>query len=85
MPPIGHSHRKSGDHKLSQVWYQRALKSDPGHVPTWHHCGLWQIERGDRDRALYHLSRIGAIRGTDCAELRLRWSNGRAPDSFIGA
>jgi tetratricopeptide (TPR) repeat protein len=31
---IGYSYRKLGDYKLSQVWYERALKADPNHVPT---------------------------------------------------
>ena len=67
---IGYSYRKLGDYKLSQVWYERALKSDPNHVLTWNYYGLWQIEQGNRDQALYHLSRIGAICGTDCAEYK---------------
>jgi tetratricopeptide (TPR) repeat protein len=65
---IGYSYRKLGDYKLSQVWYERALKADPNHVLTWQYYGLWQIEQGNRDQAQYHLSRIAAICGTDCAE-----------------
>jgi tetratricopeptide (TPR) repeat protein len=67
---IGYSYRKLGDYKLSQVWYEPALKADPNHVLTWQYYGLWQIEQGNRDQALYHLSRIAAICGTDCAEYR---------------
>jgi hypothetical protein len=67
---IGYSYRKLGDYKLSQVWYERALKSDPDHVLTWNYYGLWQIEQGNRDQAEYHLSRIAEICGTDCAEYR---------------
>ena len=67
---VGYSYRKLGDYKLSQVWYERALKSDPNHVLTWQYYGLWQIEQGNRDQAQYHLSRIAAICGTDCAEYR---------------
>ena len=67
---IGYSYRKLGDYRLSQVWYERALKADPNHVKTWQYYGLWQLERGNRDQALYHLSRIGAICGTDCAEYK---------------
>jgi len=67
---IGYSYRKLGDYKLSQVWYERALKSDPNHVLTWQYYGLWQIEQGNRDSAQYHLSRIAAICGTDCEEYR---------------
>ena len=67
---IGYSYRKLGDYKLSQVWYERALKADPNHVLTWQYYGLWQIEQGNREQAQYHLSRIGAICGTDCEEYR---------------
>jgi tetratricopeptide (TPR) repeat protein len=67
---IGYSYRKLGDYKLAQAWYERALKADPNHVLTWQYYGLWQIEQGNRDSAQYHLSRIAAICGTDCAEYR---------------
>jgi hypothetical protein len=67
---IGYSYRKLGDYKVSQVWYERALKADPNHVLTWNYYGLWQIEQGNREQAEYHLSRIAAICGTDCAEYR---------------
>jgi tetratricopeptide (TPR) repeat protein len=67
---IGYSYRKLGDYKLSQVWYERALKANPNHVPTWQYYGLWQIEQGNRDQAQYHLNRIAAICGTDCDEYR---------------
>lgn len=67
---IGYSYRKLGNYKVSQVWYERALKADPGHVRTWQYYGLWQIEQGNRDQAQYHLTRIGALCGTDCAEYR---------------
>jgi tetratricopeptide (TPR) repeat protein len=67
---IGYSYRKLGDYKLSQVWYERALKVDPNHVLTWQYYGLWQIEQGNRDQAQYHLSRIAAICGTGCEEYR---------------
>jgi tetratricopeptide (TPR) repeat protein len=67
---IGYSYRKLGDYRLSQVWYERALKADPNHVLTWQYYGLWQIEQGNREQALYHLSRIAAICGTDCEHYR---------------
>jgi len=67
---IGYSYRKLGDYKLSQIWYERALKADPNHVLTWNYYGLWQIEQGNRDQAEYHLRRIAEICGTDCAEYR---------------
>jgi tetratricopeptide (TPR) repeat protein len=67
---IGYSYRKLGDYKLSQQWYERALKSDPNHVLTWNYYGLWQIEQGNRDQAEYHLRRIAEICGSDCYEYR---------------
>jgi tetratricopeptide (TPR) repeat protein len=67
---IGYSYRKLGDYKLSQAWYERALKSDPNHVLTWNYYGMWQIEQGNREQAEYHLSRIADICGTDCYEYR---------------
>ena len=67
---IGYSYRKLGDYKLSQVWYERALKSDPNHVLTWNYYGLWQLEQGNRDQAIYHLNRIAEICGTDCSEYK---------------
>jgi len=67
---IGYSYRKLGNYQLSQVWYERALKSDPNHVKTWQYYGLWQVEQGNRDQALYHLNRIASICGTGCEEYR---------------
>ncbi|HWZ38825.1 MAG TPA: hypothetical protein VNY08_11050 [Bradyrhizobium sp.] len=67
---IGYSYRKLGDYRLSQVWYERALQSDPNHVLTWNYYGFWQIEQGNREQAEYHLSRIAEICGTDCTEYR---------------
>src|SRR5271167_615098 len=67
---IGYSYRKLGDYKLSQVWYERALKADPDHVKTWQYYGLWQLEQGNRDQAQYHLSRIAQLVGTNSEEYR---------------
>jgi tetratricopeptide (TPR) repeat protein len=67
---IGYSYRKLGDYKLSQVWYERALKADPNHVRTWQYYGLWQVEQGNRDQAQYHLNKIAQLAGTDSAEYR---------------
>jgi tetratricopeptide (TPR) repeat protein len=67
---IGYSYRKLGDYKLSQVWYERALKADPNHVKTWQYYGLWQVEQGNRDQAQYHLNRIAALVGTNSEEYR---------------
>ena len=67
---IGYSYRKLGDYKVSQIWYERALKADPGHVKTWQYYGLWQVEQGNRDQAQYHLGRIAALAGTSSEEYR---------------
>jgi tetratricopeptide (TPR) repeat protein len=67
---IGYSYRKLGDYKVSQLWYERALKADPNHVKTWQYYGLWQLEQGNRDQAQYHLNRIAALAGTDSEEYR---------------
>jgi tetratricopeptide (TPR) repeat protein len=67
---IGYSYRKLGDYKLSQVWYERALKADPNHVKTWQYYGLWQVEQGNRDQAQYHLSKIAQLAGTGSEEYR---------------
>src|SRR5438046_7642192 len=67
---IGYSYRKLGDYKVSQIWYERALKADPDHVKTWQYSGLWQVETGNRDQAQYHLNRIAALAGTGSEEYR---------------
>ena len=67
---IGYSYRKLGEYKVSQIWYERALKADPAHVKTWQYYGLWQVEQGNRDQAQYHLSRIAALAGTSSEEYR---------------
>ena len=67
---IGYSYRKLGDYKVSQVWYERALKADPAHVRTWQYYGLWQVEQGNRDQAQYHLNRIAQLAGTSSDEYR---------------
>ena len=67
---IGYSYRKLGDYKVSQIWYERALKADPDHVKTWQYYGLWQVEQGNRDQAQYHLNKIAALTGTNSEEYR---------------
>ena len=81
---IGYSYRKLGDYKVSQIWYERALKSDPNHVKTWQYYGLWQVEQGNRDQAQYHLSRIAALAGTSSEEYRsLAAALEKAPDTGL--
>ena len=67
---IGYSYRKLGDYKLSQIWYERALKADPSHVRTWQYYGLWQLEQGNREQAEYHLQKIAQLAGTGSSEYR---------------
>ncbi|WP_407151849.1 tetratricopeptide repeat protein [Bradyrhizobium sp. ORS 86] len=67
---IGYSYRKLGDYKVSQIWYERALKADPNHVRTWQYYGLWQLEQGNRDQAEFHLNRIAQLAGTNSEEYR---------------
>ena len=67
---IGYSYRQLGDYKVSQIWYERALKADPNHVKTWQYYGLWQVEQGNRDAAQYHLNKIAALAGTSSEEYR---------------
>ena len=67
---IGYSYRQLGDYKVSQIWYERALKANPNHVKTWQYYGLWQVEQGNRDQAQYHLNRIAQLTGTASEEYR---------------
>jgi tetratricopeptide (TPR) repeat protein len=67
---IGYSYRKLGDYKVSQIWYERALQTDPNHVKTWQYYGLWQLEQGNREQAEYHLNKIASLAGTNSEEYR---------------
>jgi len=67
---IGYSYRKLGNYQLSQAYYQQALKDDPNHVRTWQYYAMWQLERGNREQAQYHLSKIEELAGTDSKEYR---------------
>ena len=85
---IGYSYRKLGDYRLSQAWYERALKADPNHVLTWQYYGLWQIEQGNRDQA--HIISTGSRRSAAPAARNIaRWpqrsKNRPAPGWFTEA
>ena len=67
---IGYSYRKLGDYKVSQIWYERALKADPNHVKTWQYYGLWQLEQGNRDPGAISPEPDRRLAGTDSAEYR---------------
>lgn len=68
---IGYAYRKIGDYKGSQIWYEAALKADPNHVRTWSYYGMWQMEQGNRLKALDDLQKVKLICGsTACEEYR---------------
>jgi tetratricopeptide (TPR) repeat protein len=67
---IGYSYRKLGDYKVSQAYYERALKADPNHARTWQYYGLWQVEQGNRDQAQYHLNKLASLTGKTSAEYK---------------
>ena len=68
---IGYAYRKMGDFKDSQIWYEAALKADPNHVRTWSYYGMWQMEQGNRLKALDDLQKVKLICGsTSCEEYR---------------
>jgi tetratricopeptide (TPR) repeat protein len=68
---IGYSYRRLGDYKDSQIWYEAALKADPNHVRTWSYYGMWQMEQGNRLKALDDLQKVMLICGnTRCEEYR---------------
>jgi tetratricopeptide (TPR) repeat protein len=68
---IGYANRKMGDYEQSKIWYEAALKSDPNHVRTWSYYGMWQMEQGNRLKALEDLQKVQLICGnTTCEEYR---------------
>lgn len=68
---IGYSYRKLGDYDDSKIWYEKALAADPNHVRTWSYYGMWQMEQGNRLKALDDLTRVKLICGnTSCEEYR---------------
>jgi tetratricopeptide (TPR) repeat protein len=68
---IGYANRKMGDYDQSKIWYEAALKADPNHVRTWSYYGMWQMEQGNRLKALEDLQKVQLICGnTTCEEYR---------------
>ena len=66
---IGYSYRRMGNYDQSKVWYERALASDPDHVRTWSYYGMWQMEQGNRLKALDDLQKVKLLCGnTNCQE-----------------
>ena len=68
---IGYANRKMGNYDQSKIWYEAALKADPNHVCTWSYYGMWQMEQGNRLKALEDLQKVQLICGnTTCEEYR---------------
>jgi tetratricopeptide (TPR) repeat protein len=68
---IGYSYRKLGAYSDSKIWYEKALAADPNHVRTWSYYGMWQMEQGNRLKALDDLQKVQLICGnTTCEEYR---------------
>jgi tetratricopeptide (TPR) repeat protein len=68
---IGYAYRKLGDYDNSKTWYEKALAADPNHVRTWSYYGMWQMEQGNRLKALDDLQKVKLICGnTSCEEYR---------------
>ena len=68
---IGYSYRKLGDYKDSKIWYEKALATDPNHVRTWSYYGMWQMEQGNRLKALDDLQKAKLTCGnTNCEAYR---------------
>jgi len=68
---IGYAYRKLGDYDNSRIWYEAALKADPNHVRTWSYYGMWQMEQGNRLKALDDLQKVKLICGnTSCTAYR---------------
>jgi tetratricopeptide (TPR) repeat protein len=65
---IGYAYRRLGNYEKSKIWYEAALKADPNHVRTWSYYGMWQMEQGNRLKALDDLQKVKLICGTEKCE-----------------
>jgi len=65
---IGYAYRKLGDFGKSKIWYEKALATDPDHVRTWSYYGMWQMEQGNRLKALDDLKKVKLICGNTTCE-----------------
>jgi tetratricopeptide (TPR) repeat protein len=64
---IGYAYRRLGQYDDSKIWYEKALAADPNHVRTWSYYGMWQMEQGNRLKALDNLAKVKSICGnTKC-------------------
>jgi tetratricopeptide (TPR) repeat protein len=62
---IGYAYRRLGSYEKSKIWYEAALKTDPNHVRTWSYYGMWQMEQGNRLKALDDLQKVKLICGNE--------------------
>jgi len=68
---IGYAYRRMGDYDDAKTWYEKALAADPDHVRTWSYYGMWQMEQGNRLKALDDLAKVKLICGNaSCEEYR---------------
>ncbi len=68
---IGYANRKMGNYEQSKIWYEAALRADPNHTRTWSYYGMWQMEQGNRLKALDDLQKVKLLCGnTGCEEYR---------------
>ncbi len=68
---IGYASRKLGRYEVANVWYERALASDPNHTRTWQYYGMWQLEQGNMLKAEDYLQKIQVICGnTACNDYK---------------
>jgi Flp pilus assembly protein TadD len=65
---LGFSLRKSGDRKMAQTYYQKALTADPNHKGTLEYQGELYVEEGDVPKAQQNLDRLVTLCPTGCEE-----------------
>lgn len=65
---IGYAYRRLGNYQQSKIWYEKALATDPNHVRTWSYYGMWQMEQGNRLKALDDLQKVKLICGNTSCE-----------------
>jgi tetratricopeptide (TPR) repeat protein len=66
---IGFAYRKLGNYDASQVWYEKALVSNPNNTRTLQYYGEWYLEQGNRLKARDNLQKIRLICGpADCKD-----------------
>ena len=64
---IGYSFRRLGDYEESKVWYEKALAANPEPHRTWSYYGMWQMEQGNRLKALDDLRKVKLCAATQPA------------------